>query len=150
MIFTPVQAASDAPMSYVQIKYVGAVDKPIVTVIVTMDPTVATSFRDDLWCRVHVLSPESFARVSSFFASKIKEGNWSASSPGVVYDFGSFELSDRTRVGDVKSYCVVVPRKDSLGFLRSIAGYLSAKKIDGGLLKDINVLILRVKPDSSE
>jgi len=136
-----VKAAQTDEVAYVQIQHVGEQTKTIWTVIATADSTIAPLVERDLTVfQIHVLDRDSFSRVNAFLES---EGKARGRIPIPVVD-PEFEFSNRTLTGAVKSFCFVMPRLDSITFLKAFSRFLSSQQIDKGLLDDVNATIRRV------
>ena len=138
-------ASGETRPSFVQIKHVGEEDKPIPTLVITADATVAGSFREAFNTRVHLLSEAAYAKVDNFFAQESTKRYRTESAPGELKDFGNFEVSERTQAGTVKAFCFIMPRRESLEIFGKFSRYLSEQKIDASLQGDISVLIKRVE-----
>jgi hypothetical protein len=138
-------ASGEVHGAIVRIRHVGEEDKPIPTLVITEDATVAVSFREAVDTRVHLLDGKAFAKVVSFLAQESTKRIRSESVPGTLDDFGSFEVSVQTKSGTVNDFCFISKRRESLEIFKRFLHYLSEQNLDTSLLSDINVLIKRVE-----
>jgi hypothetical protein len=131
--------------TYLRIKHVGSQDKPIFTMIVSGNTAVADLFRQDLEVKIYVLKEESFTRVISFFSNEATNWPQKECATRGLMEFGSFEVSERTTTGAVKSFCLIGNLRESQMLFARFSHYLSEQKIDDELPAGIHVLLKRIR-----
>jgi hypothetical protein len=136
-------ADNEMQKSFIQIKHIGEEDKPIPTVIITADASIAASFSKELNVRVHELKEEAFSKVDAFLFKKLEKGGYAKTSADRLMDFGSFEISKITCKG-IKIYSFTVSHTQSPDLLGHFYNNIKEQKIDEGLTESVRTLLTRI------
>lgn len=147
-------SAGEIQASYLLIRHVGSQDRPIPSLQITADKEIAALFlqrrtlqdftAEKVFTRMHLLDEETFSRVESFFARESTKPTQPERALEPLREAGTFEISARTKTGEVTGFYFVTHHKDSLAFLRRLSRFLSAPKSSTELQGDVNFLIQEI------